>query len=232
MAPARQLFELQRLEVDNDDSRNTILVLESELANTQLIDQASHSLENAKKLLSDIHLRQKRTELEIGECEERLRITEDRLYAGQTTNPRELLGLENEIQSLRAKKQQAEDHFLDLMVQAEQTETDIAGAKTNLEGVERQQVEKHDELSAKREQLTKQLVSQEHQQQTIRSTIPPTELAIYEALKKSKGNPIAQVEHGICRGCGLMLSSHELQRARTATDIVRCGSCSRILYIV
>ena len=232
MSPARQLYELQRLELENNEARNTILLLESQLADTRQIDQAKGSLETASQKLGNIHLQQKRTELDIGEYEDRLRITEERLYAGKTANPKELLGLQDEISSLRIKKQQAEDQFLDLMLQTEQTEIDISNANANLGTVQSKQIEEHEGLLAKREHLTEQLAVQEHHQDTIRSTIPATELAVYESLKTSKGNAISQVEHGICRGCGLTIPSRELQRVRYASDIVRCNSCSRILYIV
>ncbi len=53
---------------------------------------------------------------------------------------------------------------------------------------------------------------------------------VYYELKEKKGQAVARVEQGICRGCRILLASAELQRVRSR-DLVQCGSCGRILFL-
>ena len=52
----------------------------------------------------------------------------------------------------------------------------------------------------------------------------------YRELRHKRGKAVARVEQGICRGCGISLSTAELQRVK-GDRIIKCNSCGRILFI-
>ena len=63
--------------------------------------------------------------------------------------------------------------------------------------------------------------------------LPGNILLLYESLsKKTEGKVLAMVERGICQGCRLSLTTQELQKLRSNSEMVRCNSCDRILYLM
>ena len=231
MAPVRQLYELQQLELETHQCRLALAGVEARLADTQAVDAARAVVDKARRKLDGIHAEQRRLELEIGELESHLKAAEQRLYAGATTSPKELLGLQEDIRTHQRKKREAEDQVLDLMLQSDEAQEGITTAQGTLEDTQKRREGEQADLLDEKEQVSRDLAEREEQHQELTSALPPQELALYQNLKRSKGAAVARVERGICSGCGLALPSHEFQRARVASQLVRCGSCSRLLYV-
>jgi hypothetical protein len=56
-------------------------------------------------------------------------------------------------------------------------------------------------------------------------------LARFERLFKSKGDAaIVAIEHGVCTGCHMKVTSATSAGARAGKEIVNCENCGRILY--
>ena len=195
------------------------------------MDAARSIVDKARRRLDDIHEEQRSLEMEIGELEAHLKSAEQRLYAGATTSPKELLGLQEDIRTHQRKKRQAEDRVLELMLLSDEAQEKIAAAQNALEAAERQRQDEQANLMEEKERVSRDLAEREEQHRELASALPSQELAMYENLKRSKGAAVARVERGICSGCGLSLPSQEFQRARMASQLVRCGSCSRLLYV-
>ena len=54
----------------------------------------------------------------------------------------------------------------------------------------------------------------------------------YERLFASKGDAaVVAVEHGVCTGCHMKVTTATVVRARSGSEIVSCEQCGRILYI-
>ena len=231
MSPVRELYELQQLEQETHQCRLALAGVEAKLADTQALDAARAVVEQARQRLDGIHREQRSLEMEIGELEAHLRSAEQRLYAGATTSPKELMGLQEDIRTHQRKKRQAEDRVLELMLQSDEAQKGIAAAQGALEAAERRRQGEQADLLEEKVRVSRDLTQREEQHQELASGLPPQEIAVYESLKRSKGAAVARVERGICSGCGLSLPSQEFQRARQASQLVRCGSCSRLLYV-
>ena len=231
MSPVRQLYELQQLEQETHQCRLALADVESRLADTQALDAARSVVDRARQRLDGIHMEQRSLELEIGELESHLKSAEQRLYAGATTSPKELMGLQEDIRTHQRKKRDAEDRVLELMLQSDEAQEGMAAAQGALQATETRRQGEQAEMLEEKERVSRDLAEREELQQELASALPPQELAMYERLKRTKGAAVARVERGICSGCGLALPSHEFQRARMASQLVRCGSCSRLLYV-
>ena len=231
MSPVRELYELQQLEQETHQCRLALADVEARLSDTKALDAARSVVEQARRRLDGIHMEQRALELEIGELEAHLKSAEQRLYAGATTSPKELMGLQEDIRTHQQKKRDAEDRVLDLMVQSDDAQEGIAAAQRAFEAAERQRQGEQADLLAEKERVSGDLAEREEQHQELASALPPQELAMYNNLKRSKGAAVARVERGICSGCGLALPSQEFQRARVGSQLVRCSSCSRLLYV-
>ena len=79
-------------------------------------------------------------------------------------------------------------------------------------------------------QLKGELSELQRKRQLLSGEIDPQAVEFYEKLREQKGQTVAKVEQGICRGCRISLSSSELQRARSG-NLVQCSSCGRILFL-
>ena len=231
MSPVRELYELQQLEQETQQCRLALAGVEARLADTQALDAARAAVEQARQRLNNIRTKQRSLELEIGELEARLRSAEQRLYSGATTSPKELMGLQGDIRNHQKKKKDAEDQVLELMLQSDEAQEGVAAAQGALEAAARRRQGEEAELLEEKDRVTRDLAKCEEQHHELASGLPPQELAVYENLKRNKGAAVARVERGICSGCGLSLPSQEFQRARMASQLVRCGSCSRLLYV-
>ena len=53
----------------------------------------------------------------------------------------------------------------------------------------------------------------------------------YERLFASKGDvAVVAVEHGVCTGCHMKVTTATVNRAKSGNEIVSCEQCGRILY--
>jgi predicted nucleic acid-binding Zn-ribbon protein len=64
--------------------------------------------------------------------------------------------------------------------------------------------------------------------QSLIAGIDPAAVDIYNEARR-KGRAVAKVEQGTCRGCGISLSTAQLQQAK-GDRLVRCSSCGRVLF--
>lgn len=103
--------------------------------------------------------------------------------------------------------------------------------ETSVEAEERWQAEQSalgQELKKRREELS----ALEGGRDGLVSQVSGQDIRLYERLRVSKkGQALAKVEGGMCRGCSMALPTHQLQRARAGREPVLCNSCGRILFM-
>jgi len=64
----------------------------------------------------------------------------------------------------------------------------------------------------------------------IASRVPPTELALYDQVRRAHGGrAVARVERGICESCRVGLPTRQMQSIRISPTPVRCPNCGLIL---
>jgi hypothetical protein len=80
------------------------------------------------------------------------------------------------------------------------------------------------------ERLKTILADLKQKQQLHLTKIDHQAAEFYYELKKQRGQAVAKVEQGLCRGCRISLPTAELQRARSG-NLVQCSSCGRLLFL-
>jgi len=131
---------------------------------------------------------------------------------------------------LKARRDQLETSALETMDQVETAEASVAAAGEEFKKLEAEWHNQQQQLSADIEKLKGKLSDIRHKRQLLSVEIDPQAIEVYDRLKKQKGQAVAKVEQGICRGCRISLPSSELQQARSG-DLMQCGSCGRILFL-
>jgi len=230
MSIARQLYQLQELDLELEAKERALKQIVSQLGQNQAVVRVRHKLETERQHLEELKRQQRFLEGEVDDIVTKLKTAEDQLYGGKIGNPKELANLQQEVNVLKGKRNQLEDKLLEAMEQVEQSTADVATVTEELKTVETDWQNQQQRLSAEMEQLKTILADLEHKRQLQSAEIDPKAVEFYHELRKQKGEAVARVEQGVCQGCRISLTTTELQRARGGS-LVQCSSCQRILFL-
>ncbi len=230
MGMTSQLYQLQVIELDIESKEQTLAQCLGQLGESRVVGEARARLLSAKESLEKLEHEQHSTEWEIEDLETKLSVAKDSLYSGRIKNPKELTGLQHEVESLNVKRDQMEERTLEIMEQVELATVDLDSLSNKLKVLEEEWYREQQRLSAEIEQLKNIISELKDKRQKALDTIDAETLDCYSRLKKQKGLAVARVEQGTCCGCRISLSTAELQRARGG-GLVRCNSCGRILFL-
>lgn len=227
----KQLYGLQEIDLELVEAEARRESLRNRLADRSEIQKSAERLERLEKRKADLSARSRAFERLVAEVETTLERLNDRLYGGGLTNPQHLAAAQEEQAFTAARKKEAEDQLLEVMIDLEELEPVLAEAQetaTRLRderpGLQRAWRKEERETEARIEALRSDRAA-------LLPTMPGNLLPLYESLRKSKGGrAMAVVERGTCQGCRLSLTTQETQRARGGQQIVQCSSCGRILY--
>ncbi len=230
MSIAKQLYQLQEVDLELDNTERRIREIMRQLGESEALVRARSSLAAERQLLEDLRKQQRNVEHEIDDVTAKLTKAEEELYSGRIRNPKELSGLQHEVETMKAQRNQMESKELDIMEQAEQATKSLSIAEAEFKQVEDGWQKEQQKLSAELEKLKTVLADITQKRQQLASGIESPAADVYQELRKLRGTAVVRVERGICSGCRISLPVSELQRSRSG-ELVRCGSCGRILYL-
>ncbi len=230
MTTAKQLFQLQDVDLEIESDEQTINLIISQLGESETIAQAHDKLDLERQRLDEIIKQQHSIEWEIEDITNKLKKVEDDLYSGRIRNPKELTDLQHESETLKANLVRLEEQALEVMEKAEEAAKSVSALDSELNRMKAEWQRQQRKLSADREKLDKALTNLKEKRQRLAKDIDPQTLEIYRELRKQRGTAVARVQQGTCLGCRITLPVSDLQRVRGGS-IVRCGSCGRILYL-
>jgi len=230
MSIARQLYQLQEIDLEIADEEGKLEQVTGRLGKDEVVVAAREKLNAEKQKLAEWQRQQRSLEGEIDDLAGKIKGVDDQLYSGRINNPKELSGLQHEVELLKAKRDQLETKDLELMEQVESVEAGVAALSRELEATTAAWQREQEQLRQEKAALESSLGDLKQQRQALAAETDAQVLALYDKLRQNKGWAVARVEQGICRSCRISLPSSELQQARSGA-LVQCGSCSRILYL-
>ena len=230
MVVPRQLFQLQELDLEIESHEQALRQKTALLGENHLVVQAQEKLASEQKRLEELKHQQHSAEWEIDDVVSKIKTVEDQLYGGKISNPKELSGLQHEVNTFKDNRNHLETRALEIMDQVEAAEARLAAASNELGKVEDEWQAQQQLLSTEIEQLKNRLSDLKNNREQVLAGIDLRAVESYEKLRKLKGQAVSRVEQGICRGCRISLSSSELQQVRSG-NLVQCGSCGRILFL-
>ncbi len=230
MSIAKQLYQLQEVDLEVESNEQALKQMVSQLGESQAVVKTQSKLTSEQQQLDDLGHKQRSTEWEIDDLVSKLSTVEEQLYGGRIKNPKELTSLQHEVKTLKTKRAQLEDNVLEIMGQVELVEASVAATSSELKRLEAEWHSQQQQLSADIEVLKSNLSALKSKRQQLSAEIDPQTVEVYDKLRKQKGQAIAKVEQGICRGCRISLPFNELQQVRSG-NVVQCGSCGRILFL-
>jgi len=230
MSVARQLHQLQEIDLKLESNEQALRQLASQLGESQAVVGARNEFASERQCLEELRRQQHAAEWEIDDLVNKLTTAEEKLYSGGVRNPKELTNLQHEVDELKARRSQLEDSALEIMDQVELAMTMVENMSGQLERLETEWHGQQEQLSGEIQQLKTTLYNLEHERQLLLTKIDPQSIEFYVELKKQKGTAVAKVEQGVCHGCRISLPTTDLQQARSG-NLVQCSSCGRILFL-
>ncbi len=230
MSVARQLYQLQEIDLEIADEERKLGQVIDRLGKNEVIVAAQEKLNAGKQKLEELRHQQRSLEWKIDDLASKIKAGDGQLYSGRIKNPKELSNLQREVELLKAKRDQLETKDLDIMELVESVAAGVAALNRELEKITAEWQHEQEQLRKEKAALEGSLNDLKQQRQVLAAETDSQALALYDRLRQNKGWAVARVEQGVCHGCRISLPSSELQQVRSGA-LVQCGSCSRILYL-
>jgi predicted nucleic acid-binding Zn-ribbon protein len=197
--------------------------LEAQLAATKA------SVEALKHRARQVEIDRKKLELDVGTRTESISRLKTQQY--QTRKNDEFQAIGHEIERYENEIRKIEDEELELMVLSDKVKAELAEEEKKAAAVQQSVTRQTSDLDQKSEALESQLQGLAKERSELATHIDEDLLGLFERLFKSKGDAaVVAVEHGVCTGCHMKVTTATASRVRAGKEIVSCENCGRILY--
>jgi predicted nucleic acid-binding Zn-ribbon protein len=238
------------VQADHFDQQKLLALAAEDVALSQLAHRkrtlpenaAVEAAEEAQRALSgdvvraetevrDLDRDQKRLEADVDTVTQRAARDQSRIDSGSVT-PKEITGLQHELESLKRRQSDLEDQVLELMERREAAEAALATAQEGLAHAQadgRRATQLRDDALADIADRTR---VHEAERAEVAGTVPAPLLSLYDRIAKQTGTTGAAHLHARrCEGCRIELYGNELSAFRNADPhtVLRCENCGRIL---
>ena len=117
------------------------------------------------------------------------------------------------------------------MVQADKAKIDLTEEEKKAAGVKESIARQTADLDEKSKALESRLEDLTRERAELAGKIDEDLLGRFERLFTSKGDAaVVAIEHGVCTGCHMKVTSATAASVRAGKEIVSCENCGRILY--
>jgi predicted nucleic acid-binding Zn-ribbon protein len=204
------------------------LPLERDYLESQQTASAA-GVEALKLKTRQLEVERKKIELDVGARTESIARFKTQQY--QTRKNDEFQALGHEIERYENEIRKLEDQELELMIEADKVKAELEAAekaaRVSKETISRQLAD----LESKSKALETQQAGLANERETLASKIDADLLDQFERLFNSKGDAaIVAVEHGVCTGCHMKVTTATASQVKAGKEIVSCENCGRILY--
>ena len=231
MSASLGLYRLQLIDSHMDEVRTRLEEIRQTLENDEEMRRAKKQVNETEVALKLSRHSLKESEIEVNKQKQKIELSEANLYSGNVKNPKELQDLQNEVAALKRHLATLEDRQLEAMLEEETAEQAHRVVLEELEQVKTRLADQNQTLTAEQSDLNKDLERFEAERQAALSPLDANLLTIYDQLRQQKrGLAIAAVTDGACAACGTTLTPAQLQSIRSATQVINCPTCGRILY--
>jgi uncharacterized protein len=210
-----------RTEIETVPLRRTSL--EAQLAASRA------SVEALKQRARQVEMDRKKLELDVGTRTETISRLKIQQY--QTRKNDEFQAIGHEIERYENEIRKIEDDELEFMVQADKIKAELTEEEKKAAAVKESISRQTADLEEKSKALESQLEGLTKERAELAGKIDEDVLARFERLFKSKGDAaIVAIEHGVCTGCHMKVTTATASQVRAGKEIVSCENCGRILY--
>ena len=187
------------------------------------------SVEGLKQRARQVEIDRKRLELDVGTRAETISRLKTQQY--QTRKNDEFQAIGHEIERYENEIRKIEDDELELMVLGDKVKADLAEEEKKATAAQNSIARQTADLEEKSKALESQLQALSKERSELAGKIDEDSLGRFERLFKSKGDAaVVAIEHGVCTGCHMKVTTATAAQVRAGKEIVSCENCGRILY--
>jgi uncharacterized protein len=232
MSQSSNLYRLQLIDTQLQQATNRLNSIDAILNDLSIFEAAEAKAKEYEGIL--LHNQTQLREIENLVTDQKFKIeqNESTLYSGRIRNPKELQDLQKEVVSLKRYLSVLEDRQLEAMLMVDEAEVEYKAADAETKQVRGRFEEEHAHFRAERSSIVASIESLEIERQAAASMIQTQDHELYEQLRRTRnGVAVARITDRSCSACGSMLTPGLVQSASQATQLARCSSCGRILYV-
>ncbi len=186
-------------------------------------------VETLKQKARQVEMDRKKLELDVGTRAESIARLKTQQY--QTRKNDEFQAIGHEIERYQTEISKIEDDELELMVEADKIKADLAEEEKKAAAVKESIARQTADLDEKSKALKSRLEELTKERADLAGKIDEDVLTRFERLFNSKGDAaVVAIEHGVCTGCHMKVTTATAAEARAGKEIVSCENCGRILY--
>ena len=205
-----------------------ILPLQKKSLEAQLAASVA-GVEVLKQKARRVEMDRKKLELDVGTRTESISRLKTQQY--QTRKNDEFQAIGHEIERYENEIRKIEDEELELMIEADKLKADLGVEEKKAATVKESVARQAADLEAKSKTLESRLEELTKERGEIAGKIDEDLLGRFERLFKSKGDAVVvPLEHEVCTGCHMKVTTQTAHRAKAGKEIVSCDNCGRILY--
>jgi predicted nucleic acid-binding Zn-ribbon protein len=205
------------------------LPLERAHLESQLAANAA-GVEALKHKGRQLEVERKKLELDVGTRSESIARLKTQQY--QTRKNDEFQAIGHEIERYENEIRKLEDQELELMIEADKLKAEIEAADKTARATKESISRQLTDLETKTKALETQQRDLEKEREALAAEIDADLLDQFERLFNSKGDAaVVAVEHGVCTGCHMKVTTATASRVKAGKEIVSCENCGRILYL-
>ncbi|MDQ7799896.1 MAG: hypothetical protein QN188_07080 [Armatimonadota bacterium] len=230
MDPREALWSLHLLDAAIAERQAAADALADDGGTAARLAELRERLESLRSRARQVRSAQRAAELQLESLREKRQRLERELYSGRL-NPKELVNLQRELDSLARQHAELETWVLEQMEEAESVERELEeldGELRNLEAAYRAAVEDRTARSRALEAELEALRQRRHAQVSL---MDPELVERYERLRQRLQPPVVRLVGEACGGCHVSLAAAFRERLRSGEDgqPLACPACGRLL---
>jgi predicted nucleic acid-binding Zn-ribbon protein len=226
----KQLIRLQAIDVSIQELRTRIDRFPGiSKALDDKLKSAQSGLETAKDKSKQNQGNRKKLETEISSIEGKISKYRDQMMAVKTND--EYRALQHEIEHAQTAIRKIEDDILNLMMEAETSQSDIKMAEVRLKEDQAKVNDERKALEAENKRDLTALESYLKERKDIQGSVSSDLISQYERVRKHRGGiGVAAARNEVCEICQVRIRPQVFQEIRKNNQIIACDACQRILY--
>lgn len=227
-----KLYELQQIDTGIASREKALRELDDGSASAGKLAAAKKALASRREGIGGLEATMRDKELRLRGAEEEQEARSKQAYGGTIGDPKQLGALQKKIEELGRLKDALEEEVLGLMEEIEGGEAAAAEQEAAVGKLERRTADLKARHTRETARLQEELAGLSGEREGVQSGIDAPLLKQYESIAgKTAGLAVAAVREGSCGGCRVSLPSTYGPKLKNRSELVRCESCRRILYL-
>lgn len=212
----------------------------SALVSSSSIGKVSLQVVNLKKKVASCigaisHLKSeiRKMEDDCSTLDAHLQDSEESLYGGKITSPKELTQLQMKSSEYREARKKLEEKLLQSLYQLEEEEERVKEIEEEQIKISQELEILEQDLKHERRQLEVEISECQEELNLLEPYIPQEMRSrFFLMMERMNGLAIALVKEGACGVCHVLLSPAIMERLKKAdSSMITCENCGRILFI-